>query len=48
MMGGTTEWAVVVLPPEHAYLEDGRGLQLVEAIAGLDVARLLLRGPPLA
>lgn len=45
---GSPEWAVVVRPPEHAYLEAGAGLQLVDALATLDVGRLLLRGPPLA
>lgn len=47
-LDGAPEWAVIVRPPEHAYLEDGKGVQLVDAIACLDVARLLLRGPALA
>ena len=42
------EYAIVVDPPEHAYLEDGEGLGLADAVMCLDVRALLLRGPALA
>ena len=47
-MDGTSEWAVVLRPPDHSYLEDGLGLQMIDAVANLDLGQLFLKGPPLA
>lgn len=48
VMGGEQQYAIVVDPPEHSYLEDGKGLSLPDAVMCLDVGKLLLRGPALA
>jgi hypothetical protein len=41
-------FAVVVDPPEHSYLESGKGLNLADAVMTLDVSKLVVRGAPLA
>jgi len=43
-----TEYAVIVRPPMLAFLEDGAGVSVEDAIARFDVGRLLAGGPPLA
>lgn len=48
VMEGERQYAIVVEPPEHSYLEDGNGLSLPDAVMCLDVSKLLLRGPALA
>ncbi len=48
VMEGEQQYAIVVDPPEHSYLEDGRGLSLPDAVMCLDVGKLLLRGSALA
>jgi hypothetical protein len=48
VMEGERQYAIVVDPPEHSYLEDGNGLSLPDAVMCLDVGKLLLRGPALA
>lgn len=47
-MAGEQQFAIVVDPPEHSYLEDEGGLGLADAVMCLDVGRLLLRGPAMA
>jgi hypothetical protein len=41
------QFAIMVIPPDHSYLEDGKGISLPDAVMSLDVGKLLLRGPPL-
>jgi hypothetical protein len=48
VMEGEQQYAIMVDPPEHSYLEDGKGLSLPDAVMCLDVSKLLLRGPALA
>jgi hypothetical protein len=48
VMEGEQQYAIVVDPPEHSYLEDGKGLSLPDAVMCLDVGKLLMRGPALA
>ncbi len=48
VMEGERHYAIMVIPPEHSYLEDGKGISLPDAVMSLDVGKLLLRGPPLA
>lgn len=48
VMDGEQQFAIVIDPPEHSYLEDGKGIGLADAVMCLDVGKLLLRGPALA
>jgi hypothetical protein len=48
VMEGEQHYAIVIDPPEHSYLEDGKGISLADAVMCLDVGKLLLRGPALA
>jgi hypothetical protein len=48
VMEGEQQYAIVVDPPEHSYLEDGKGLSLPDAVMCLDIGKLLLRGSALA
>ncbi len=48
VMAGEQQYAIVIDPPEHSYLEDGKGLALPDAVMCLDVGKLLLRGPAMA
>lgn len=48
VMEGEQQYAIVVDPPEHSYLEDGKGISLADAVMCLDLGKLLLRGPALA
>ncbi len=41
-------FAIVVDPPEHSYLEGGKGLSLADAVMTLDVSKLVMRGAALA
>ncbi len=47
-LANDTEYAVIVLPPEVAILEDTRTVALEDAILRLDVRKLLLSGGPIA
>ncbi len=48
VMEGEQQYAIVIDPPEHSYLKDGKGISLADAVMSLDVGKLLLRGPALA
>jgi len=48
VMEGEQQYAIVIDPPQHSYLEDGEGLSLADAVMCLDVGKLLLRGPAMA
>jgi hypothetical protein len=48
VMEGDRQFAILVVPPDHSYLEDGMGISLPDAVMSLDVGKLLLRGPALA
>jgi hypothetical protein len=48
VMEGESQYAIVVSPPEHSYLEDGKALRLADAVTSLDLGKLLLRGPAMA
>ena len=46
--GSEGRYAIVVDPPEHSYLESGKGLSLADAVTRLDVTKLVMRGAALA
>lgn len=48
VMQGEQQYAIVVSPPEHSYLEDGTGIGLSDAVMCLDIGKLLLRGSAMA
>lgn len=48
VMAGEQQYAIMVIPPDHSYLEDGKGISLPDAVMTLDVSKLLQKGPPLA
>ena len=44
VMGRERQYAIVVDPPEHSYVESGAGVSLAEAVARLDVGKLVMPG----
>lgn len=48
VMGNEDQYAIVIDPPEHSYLESGKGLGLADAVTRLDVSKLVMRGAALA
>ena len=48
VMGDEQQYAIVIDPPEHSYLESGKGLSLADAVTRLDVTKLVMRGAALA
>jgi hypothetical protein len=48
VMDRERQFAVVVDPPEHSYVESGAGLSLPDAVARLEVSKLVMQGAALA
>lgn len=44
VMQADQQYAVLVDPPEHSYLESGKSLSLPDAVTTLDVSKLVMRG----
>ena len=43
-MNNEQQYAIVIDPPEHSYLESGTGISLADAVTALDVSKLVMRG----
>jgi hypothetical protein len=48
VMAGQPQYAIVVDPPEHSYVESGSGISLIDAVMTLEVSKLVMRGAALA
>ena len=48
VMDDEQQYAIMIDPPEHSYLESGKGISLADAVMTLDVTKLVMRGAALA
>ena len=48
VMDNEQQYAILIDPPEHSYLESGKGISLADAVMTLDVTKLVMRGAALA